>query len=100
MLANYHYRLPVRRYIIELFDLPLSRQTAGEIVRAGEELKNRRDGSSLELNPTSIAAADVILDGIEADYSDDEESNPDGEVSLIPLQVLRPLILLHGFVLS
>ncbi|GJN92824.1 hypothetical protein Rhopal_005862-T1 [Rhodotorula paludigena] len=42
MLAAHHYRLSVRKYIVELFDLPLDPENAARIAQAGEELRARK----------------------------------------------------------
>ncbi|GAA6003547.1 TORC2 complex subunit TSC11 [Rhodotorula paludigena] len=42
MLAAHHYRLSVRKYIVELFDLPLDPENAARVAQAGEELRARK----------------------------------------------------------
>lgn len=113
MLANHHYRLAVRRYIIELFDLPLDDEVAERIMEAGDELRvegekeredagddeefgwRKRGGAALE------KAVKVILDGVDGDFTDDDEiSSVEDEGAVIPLQVLRPGLSIRGFLMT
>lgn len=111
MLANHHYRLPVRRYVIELFDIALDDRTAEAIMAAGEDLKARQlDEKEGEVGrgegwkpPTMDKAVKVILDGIEGGFSDeddDDESSLEEGTTVIPLRVLQPLLTIRGFLLS
>ena len=47
----------------------------------------------------SVAGA-LMMDGIEGDFTDDEESSPDEGAAPIPLQVLNPLLTVRGFLIS
>lgn len=98
MLANHHYRLAVRRYIIELFDLALEDRTALEIMSAGEELKARRVEEGEGRGLVGMEAVDV-LEGIEGEFTDDDEESVDEKKTVIPLQVFVPLLTVRGFVL-
>ncbi|BGP49997.1 hypothetical protein JCM10450v2_005902 [Rhodotorula kratochvilovae] len=48
MLASHHYRLAVRRYVLELFELELDPAAAERVARAGEELKARGRARALD----------------------------------------------------
>lgn len=100
MLANHHYRLAVRRYIIELFDVALDDRTALEIMNAGEELKARHleEETTVKL-PVKMAAVDAILEGIEGEFTDDDESSLEEGATVMPLQILAPLLTIRGFIL-
>ncbi|GAA6053956.1 hypothetical protein JCM3770_004640 [Rhodotorula araucariae] len=57
MLASHHYRLAVRRYVSELFDLEMDPAAADRVVRAAEELKARgraRGRSRESLAPITV----------------------------------------------
>lgn len=103
MLENYHYRLPVRRYIIELFDVKLDQEFARAIMLAGEEMRTTFEeaaeiGNGRVLELTRDASTRDDVEGSFTDDDEDEESIDGGEVS-IPLQVLEPLRLVKGFVM-
>ena len=100
MLSTYHYRLAVRRYVLELFDLSLDDRTAQEISVAGEELLLRKEseGEARQAWDFPAVAGALIMDGI--DDVSDEESLPDGGAATIPLQVLDPLLVVRGFLIS
>lgn len=117
MLANHHYRLAVRRYIIELFDLPLDEEVAASVMDAGEDLRvegekereeageNGEDGEmGWRRNGGGVLdkAVKVILEGVEGGFSDeddDEVGSPDEGAAVIPLQVMQPLLSIKGFLL-
>ncbi|GEM10208.1 cytosolic regulator Pianissimo [Rhodotorula toruloides] len=46
MLGGYHYRLTVRRYILDLFDVPLDNSSAARIAQAGEDLRRKKAAES------------------------------------------------------
>jgi len=102
MIASYHYRQPVRRYIIELFDVALDDAKAAEIAKAGEELKTRgvvgdgEDKMTWTLPNTTEA---ILVDGLDSAWSDDEDESPE-EGEMIPLEVLKPMLTVRGFFIS
>ncbi|KAL8290440.1 hypothetical protein RQP46_002698 [Phenoliferia psychrophenolica] len=104
MLSTYHYRLAVRRYVLELFDISLDDRAAQEISAAGEDLLARThdEGESArrpQWDLPAVAGALMVMDGIEGDFSD-EESLPDEGTAAIPLQVLNPLLTVKGFLIT
>ena len=104
MLENYHYRLPVRRYIIELFDVKLDQEFVHSIMQAGEEMRAAFEeaqeiGNGRVLELTREAS---ILDDVEGSVftdDDEDEESIDGAEVTIPLQVLEPLLVVKGFVM-
>lgn len=101
MLSTYHYRLAVRRYVLELFDISLDDRTAQEISAAGEDLLARSvEGEDQQAWALPSVAGALMMDGIEGDFTDDEESSPDEGAAPIPLQVLNPLLTVRGFLIS
>lgn len=104
MLENYHYRLPVRRYIIELFDVKLDQEFARSIMLAGEEMRSAFE--DVEMGNGNRRGAELTRDveglseveGSGTDDDEDEESIDGAEVS-IPLRILEPLLVVKGFVL-
>ncbi|BGP33786.1 hypothetical protein JCM10296v2_005591 [Rhodotorula toruloides] len=54
MLGGYHYRLTVRRYILDLFDGPLDNSSATRIAQAGEDLRRKK---AAELAGERVAAS-------------------------------------------
>ncbi|EGU12160.1 hypothetical protein RTG_01774 [Rhodotorula toruloides ATCC 204091] len=54
MLGGYHYRLTVRRYILDLFDVPLDNLSATRIAQAGEDLRRKK---AAELAGERVAAS-------------------------------------------
>lgn len=54
MLGGYHYRLTVRRYILDLFDVPLDISSAARIAQAGEDLRRKK---AAELAGERVAAS-------------------------------------------
>lgn len=116
MLANHHYRLAVRRYIIELFDLPLDEDVAASVMDAGEELRVEGEKEREEVGEVGEGelgwrrnggavldkGVKVILEGVEGGFSDeddDEVSSLEDGATVIPLQVLQPLLSIKGFLL-
>ncbi|GAA5842816.1 hypothetical protein JCM11251_001496 [Rhodosporidiobolus azoricus] len=121
MLASHHYRLATRKYVLELFDLPLDSEVASRILQAGEELKAKKraeleagepvlngggatgEGYEDEAGPARPrwARVDTLHNaGIEEVTEDDDESIVgDGETT-IPLQVLTPVVTVRGFLLA
>lgn len=102
MIANNHYRLPVRRYILELFDVNLDDRTVCEMMSVGEELKSRSNREEGEEVTGGDAFDAIILGGklsagAEGEFTDDEESIPDEGVK-IELKFLSPLLQVRGFV--
>lgn len=126
MLASHHYRQPVRKYIVELFDLDLSLETSRRIDQAGSELRSRKleqdlNGPSTPSQPPQVngmiglktpkwAASGVsgMMNGggggggIEGEITedDDQSSVDEAEMTKIPLKVLTPLLTVRGFLLS
>ncbi|KAM0751148.1 hypothetical protein T439DRAFT_374032 [Meredithblackwellia eburnea MCA 4105] len=134
MLSSYHYRLAVRRYVLDLFDISLDDQAARDISAAGEQLmaklaQEEADGK----RPNGVAngrwangqgggevgdaetgaggkvgeskwplpkEADALLDGIEGDFTDDDESSVDEGAVTVPAQVRQPLMTIRGFLIS
>ncbi|GAA5909150.1 hypothetical protein JCM6882_001203 [Rhodosporidiobolus microsporus] len=125
MLASHHYRLATRKYVLELFDLPLDSGVADRIMQAGEDLKARKraemesdgafsngvdgepsPGGADEATPEkprwAASGVETILNtgmGDEVTEDDDESSIEEGETT-IPLQVLTPLVTVKGFLLA
>lgn len=103
MLENYHYRLPVRRYIIELFDVKLDQEFADRIMLAGEEMRAAfEEGEGMGNGRVAELTREAsILDEIEGSFTDDDEDEDsiDGAEVSIPLQVLEPILLVKGFVM-
>jgi rapamycin-insensitive companion of mTOR len=122
MLASHHYRLTVRKYVLELFELPLDKAVAARIEQAGEELKAKkraqvgasRGDEDFESQPPTPAYASVALNGgggtnghgglgLEGEVTEDDDESSGGEddgESAIPLQVLTPLVTVKGFLLA
>ena len=123
MLSSHHYRQPVRKYIVELFDLDLSLENSRRINQAGAELRSRKleqdlNGPSTPSQPQANgmiglktpkwAASGVSgmmnggVGGIEGEITedDDQSSVDEGEMTKIPLKVLTPLLTVRGFLLS
>ena len=122
MLSSHHYRQPVRKYIVELFDLDLSLENSRRINQAGAELRSRKleqdlNGPSTPSQPqangmiglkTPKWAASGVSGmmnggaGIEGEITedDDQSSVDEGEMTKIPLKVLTPLLTVRGFLLS
>lgn len=130
MLANHHYRLTVRRYVIELFDLEvdeagvMSVMEAGDVLRMVEDedefdeeawlekrrdlnqsqqlgLRPRPDGSKSKLGLNGFGVADdVATDEDDEDDIGGSSSSEDEGAKPIPLQVLHPLVTVKGFMLS
>ncbi|KAI5479428.1 cytosolic regulator Pianissimo [Pseudohyphozyma bogoriensis] len=101
MISNYHYRFPVRRYIIELFDIPLDAASATRIMEAGDELRNRgRDIDEDRRMEWDLPTTKPELEsmGIDGDFSD-ASSSPETKEA-IPLEVLQPLLTIKGFFIS
>lgn len=104
MLANNHYRLPVRRYILELFDVNLDDRTVCEMMLIGEELKarsNRDDrqetcfGNAID---TMILGGKIISGAEGGDTDDEADSIIHEEGVKIELKFLTPLLQVRGFV--
>lgn len=130
MLSSHHYRQPVRKYILELFDYDLAPEAAERLVLASQELVNRKieqelngsltTASSNGLNGTKTPKwamqSDVsammgtgrvgIGGGVEGEVTEDEDQssvdNEDVEAMMakVPLQVLTPILTVRGFLLS
>lgn len=104
MISNYHYRQPVRRYILELFDIPLDAASAAEIANAGEELKTKAQlGSPEEKMTWSLpnTTEAILVDGLDGGFTDDDDATVDlEEGEMIPLEVLKPLLTVKGFVIN
>jgi rapamycin-insensitive companion of mTOR len=103
MLASHHYRLTVRKYVLELFELPLDKAVAARIEQAGEELKaKKRAYASVALNGGGGTNGHGGL-GLEGEVTEDDDESSGGEddgESAIPLQVLTPLVTVKGFLLA
>lgn len=120
MLASHHYRLAVRKYVLELFEVPLDKEVAGRIELAGEELRRRKsravgEGAYGQREAESLSRGyDVDVGeeggrsrGVEGEVTEDDDESSgdeadddDGESSKIPLQVLTPLVTVKGFLLA
>lgn len=113
MLSSYHYRLAVRRYVLELFEIPLDDRAAQAISMAGEELIARKEEEE-EAAANGVGGAegrggtkwalptggDALLEGIEGDFTDDDDESVEEGTAAIPLQVLQPMITIRGFLIS
>ncbi|GAA5998873.1 hypothetical protein JCM5350_007882 [Sporobolomyces pararoseus] len=124
MLSSHHYRQPVRKYILELFDYDLDTQNVDRLVSAGQELVRRKleqeqtepaaNGFGDRNTPTwatkSVSAMTgsnkIGIGGIEGEVTEDEDQssvdNDDLETMMnkVPLQILTPLLTVRGFLLS
>ncbi|GAA5918699.1 hypothetical protein JCM1841_006247 [Sporobolomyces salmonicolor] len=123
MLASHHYRLPVRKYIVELFELPMGVRNAERVVQAGEELRAKKDkgmatprldgegeeaakggeGATSGFKTPAWAASGVsaLVNGIEGDVTDDDDESSVDEAELIlPVKTLTPLLTVKGFLLA
>ncbi|KAK4705182.1 rapamycin-insensitive companion of mTOR, partial [Phenoliferia sp. Uapishka_3] len=100
MLSTYHYRLAIRRYVLDLFDISLDDRSAQEISAAGEELVARNAEDEDRQTWALPAVASAILDPIDGDFTDDDESSLEEGAAVIPLQVLNPLLVVKGFLIS
>ncbi|GAA6004172.1 hypothetical protein JCM10207_002465 [Rhodosporidiobolus poonsookiae] len=120
MLSHHHYRLAVRKYIIELFDLSLDFAVAEKVMSAGEELKAKKAAAMLVdgMNGGDVPARDGDFspglwkkagansmfsgaDGLGGDETDEDDDSTDGEAeATIPLKVLTPVLRVHGFLLA
>jgi rapamycin-insensitive companion of mTOR len=115
LLNTQHYRLPVRRYVYELFDAPLDVGSARNIAEAGAGIKRRDrakskeadddvgDGELMTLSALGIKkkifsddddGGDEIMDG------GSDESDFDDEAVLVPKEVLDPALVVRGFVVT
>ncbi|GAA5864925.1 hypothetical protein JCM8547_004239 [Rhodosporidiobolus lusitaniae] len=126
MLASHHYRLATRKYILELFDLPLDAEVAKRVKEAGEELKARKraeEAGGFGLGGLELDAGEggeerprprwansgverILSNGVEGEGTeeeeddDDDESSADEAGSTIPLKVLTPLVTVRGFLIG
>ncbi|GAA5917264.1 hypothetical protein JCM5296_000314 [Sporobolomyces johnsonii] len=125
MLASHHYRLPVRKYIIELFELPMSARNAERVVQAGEELRAKKDKgmaatprldgegdeaakgggegviSGSKTPGWAASGVSALVHGIEGDVTDDDdESSVDAAELILPVKTLTPLLTVKGFLLA
>ncbi|KAH8913277.1 hypothetical protein BT69DRAFT_271879 [Atractiella rhizophila] len=53
-LGDHHYRLPVRRYILELFDVPIDQEGTAAIMAAGEKLREQKKKEGDSRRPTDL----------------------------------------------
>ncbi|GAA5961649.1 hypothetical protein JCM3765_000463 [Sporobolomyces pararoseus] len=124
MLSSHHYRQPVRKYILELFDYDLDPHNVDQLVSAGQELVRRKleqelkepvsngidDHKAPKWATKSISAmmgsTKIGIGGIEGEVTEDEDQssvdNDDLETMMnkVPLQILTPLLTVRGFLLS
>lgn len=109
MLANHHYRLPVRRFILELFDVPLNRETVESLTSVGEHLRRKALESSFDLGgrgpslPGFVSkAATAFLGALDGELSEEDDESETGEENgtVIPLQIFPPLLSVRGFLIS
>ncbi|GAA5902766.1 TORC2 complex subunit TSC11 [Sporobolomyces salmoneus] len=124
MLASHHYRQPVRKYILELFDYDFDLKKIQNLVSAGQELVTRRrreldqsaddqvghGGKTPSWARTTVSAmmgsGRIGIGGIEGEVTEDEDQssidNDDLETMMnkVPLQILTPLLTVKGFLLS
>lgn len=116
MLSSYHYRLAVRRYVLELFEIPLDDRAAQAISMAGEELIARKEEEEEEEEAAANGVGgaegrggtkwalptggDALLEEIEGEFTDDDDESVEEGTAAIPLQVLQPMITIRGFLIS
>lgn len=99
MLGGWHYRLSVRRFIIDLFTIDLNRTSVEEISTATFSWDTL--GGSGGARPSSASLATMKRE--ESEDEDDEEDEEDyylgtGQVGpSLPVQVLVPLESTVGF---
>ncbi|GAA93563.1 uncharacterized protein L969DRAFT_89176 [Mixia osmundae IAM 14324] len=117
MLEHYHYRLPIRRYILELFDLPLCSATTNAISEAGRALMDKAtiaspehtDDAALEQKQSTVqnpriqrVATGLRMPALDSDSDSDFEGHDGMEKSsksAMPAQALDPMLVIRGFLL-
>jgi hypothetical protein len=126
MLGNHHYRQPVRKYVLELFEGGFdSRDEVDKLVQAGEELVRKGKEQRAEGGTGSVAIERMMAGGgeigtgarggggLEGEVTEDEDQssldgNDLGDYEIagemggkkVPLQVLTPMLTVRGFLLS
>jgi hypothetical protein len=117
LLNTRHYRLPVRRYVYEIFDTPLDVDTAKSIAEAGAGIKRRdkREGddadgeggaggtislSSLGIRKMTFSDDDDDDGGEVVDAGASDESELDDEAVVMPKEILDPALVVRGFVVT
>lgn len=100
MLESYHYRLPARRFIFDLFNLPLTPENVGLIAEAEAKLRNStgREGAGFDDDGLATPIDGYgWLPGIGgkqvAEFSDEE----DDAVETVPKLDLAPQLVVRGF---
>lgn len=100
MLGSSHYRLLVRRYVVELFDLALDRAAVKGIMDAGEAMRvhsRETEGNEGEEVERGGAGTGSKMHGSLLEPHKDDGMG--GEEVSIPLKHLVPLVVSHGFAL-
>ncbi|KAG0654436.1 hypothetical protein C6P46_001643 [Rhodotorula mucilaginosa] len=118
MLSEHQFRLTSRRFVLELFDAPLSPSLARKIARASRELVAGRANAGPPEDDDSYFAHDTptrlrrrssqmpsgvpesVLGAVEGDMTEDDTSSIDSTSKQVPTQVLTPLISIRGFLLA
>lgn len=118
MLSEHQFRLTSRRFVLDLFDAPLSPSLARKIARASRELVGGRasegppddeDSYFADETPTRLrqrssqipsGVPESVLGAVEGDMTEDDTSSIDSTSNQVPTQVLTPLISIRGFLLA
>lgn len=112
MMDHNHYRLPVRRYIMDLFAIPFTHHQLDEVFEQGARLQAAAFDLPRDV-PDSIASArkrsSSLLSGSHYTWpsgqssmlraglwSDDEDEDVD-EAALPPKETLNPVVKIEGF---
>jgi hypothetical protein len=111
MLSTYHYRLPTRRLISELFNVDFNSETLEDLDRLVEAQQNDETNGISDENSTdgSVNAEDLQhqqrmakftrthrgSDGIIAVLSEDQNDTSVEEI--VPKQALSPVMVIRGF---
>ncbi|GBC19604.2 hypothetical protein RIR_jg41870.t1 [Rhizophagus irregularis DAOM 181602=DAOM 197198] len=107
MLSTYHYRLPSRRLISELFDVDFTSEALEELdrlveVQQNDELNGISDENSEDGNAEDIQQNDKKFtrthrgsDGVIAVMSEDQ--NDINAEETVPKQALSPVLVIKGF---
>jgi rapamycin-insensitive companion of mTOR len=115
LLNTRHYRLPVRRYVYEIFDVPLDVDSAKSIAEAGAGI-GRRDpklmangedadgitrpaGSLSSLGISKMVFSDDDEEDVAA-VASSSESDFDEEPVVMPKLELDPALVVKGFVVA
>lgn len=97
IMSRQRYRLPVRRYIFDLFNIEIDKQVVEDLSKHGKELRMTLGGGDADRNRQSMINHPPLDDEEEDDFDDDFDIMTRSQIEEQPALSLRPVSRIVGF---